>query len=202
MEAIIILLLIAFDQWTKGLAERLIGRTGHVTVIPNFFELRLTYNKGAAWSFLSDKSWGLVFLCIISLLITVALLYVLKHTTGKRLRFVLILIISGSAGNLIDRLRVGAVADFFSFTFGDYVFPTFNVADSFITVGTALLIIFIIFDRTFLDGLLSLRPARRSHMGDEDVSDEFSEECEHESSQLNAQNVPETRSQDRSGDGR
>jgi lipoprotein signal peptidase len=48
METVIILILVALDQWTKGLAERLIGETGHVTVIPHFFELRLTYNKGAA----------------------------------------------------------------------------------------------------------------------------------------------------------
>jgi len=68
---------------------------------------------------------------------------------GKRARFVLMLVISGSVGNLIDRLRVGAVADFLSFTFGDYAFPTFNVADSLITVGTVLLVLFIIFDRSF-----------------------------------------------------
>ncbi len=201
MEAIIILLLIALDQWTKGLAERLIGPTGHVSVIPNFFELRLTYNKGAAWSFLSDKSWGLVFLCIISLFITVALLYVLKHTTGKRARLVLTLIISGSAANLIDRLRMGAVADFFSFTFGDYVFPTFNVADSLITIGTALLIVFILFDRTFLDGILVLRPTKQRRRGDDDVTDEPRDECEGENDHGSAQVSSDMTPSNESGDG-
>ncbi len=167
MEAVIILLLVALDQWTKGLAERLIGEAGRVTVIPHFFELRLTYNSGAAWSFLSDRSWGIIFLSLISIIIMVSLLYVLKHTTGKRLRLILILIVSGSAGNLIDRLRIGAVADFLSFTFGDYVFPTFNVADSLITIGTVLLILFIIFDRTFLEGFLILKPVCRNRKSTE-----------------------------------
>ena len=163
METVIILILVALDQWTKGLAERLIGETGRVSVIPHFFELRLTYNKGAAWSFLSDHSWGVVFLSIVSICIIVSLLYILKHTTGKRARCVLMLIISGSAGNLIDRLRVGAVADFLSFTFGDYAFPTFNVADSLITVGTVLLVIFIIFDRSFLNAFLDNKKLGRWH---------------------------------------
>ncbi len=166
MATIIIIILIALDQWSKGLAERLIGPSGHITVIPRFFELRLSYNKGAAWSFLSDKSWGIILLCLISSIITMVLLYVLKNTTGKRMRLVLILLVSGSAGNLIDRLRMGAVADFFSFTFGQYVFPTFNVADSLITVGTALLIIFVIFDRKFLDGFFDGRNVRKSEMID------------------------------------
>lgn len=176
METVIILILVALDQWTKGLAERLIGETGHVTIIPHFFELHLTYNKGAAWSFLSDKSWGLVFLTIISIVIIISLVYVLKFTSGKRARFVLMLIVSGSAGNLIDRLRIGAVADFLSFTFGDYAFPTFNVADSLITVGIALLVLFAIFDRTFLEGFLNMKPVAWRHKSVERLNE--SGECD------------------------
>ena len=188
METVIILILVALDQWTKGLAERLIGETGRVSVIPHFFELRLTYNKGAAWSFLSDHSWGIVFLSIVSIFVIVSLLYVLKHTTGKRARFVLMLVISGSVGNLIDRLRVGAVADFLSFTFGDYAFPTFNVADSLITVGTVLLVLFIIFDRSFLNAFLdnNLFGRRRKNI-EGNKSERSNDQSEHD-----AQNVPDT----------
>jgi len=158
-----------------------------VSVIPHFFELRLTYNKGAAWSFLSDHSWGIVFLSIVSIFVIVSLLYVLKHTTGKRARFVLMLIISGSVGNLIDRLRIGAVADFLSFTFGDYAFPTFNVADSLITVGTVLLVLFIIFDRSFLNAFHdnNLFGRRRKNI-EGNKSERSNDQSEHD-----AQNVPD-----------
>jgi len=103
MDAMIIIFLITLDQWTKGLAERLIPRSGYVTVIPQFFELRVTYNKGAAWSFLADKPWGIILLCLVSAVITAFLLNLLRKATGKRMRLVLILLIAGSAGNLIDR---------------------------------------------------------------------------------------------------
>lgn len=113
------------------------------------------------------------------------------------MRLVLSLIISGSIGNLIDRLRVGAVADFLSFTFGDYVFPTFNVADSLITVGTVLLIIFAIFDRKFLDGFSVLKLTRWQRGRGASTNDESSDECD-KSRDQSTPDVP--LSQDKSGE--
>lgn len=150
MAAFMILVLIMLDQWTKGLAERLIGTGGSVTVIPGFFELHCSYNKGAAWSILADKTWGLTLLTILSSLVLFALLFYLRKVEDRKSRIVLILLAAGSAGNLIDRLRVGAVTDFLSFTFGTYVFPTFNFADAMVTVGAGLLLLFTLVDKRFL----------------------------------------------------
>ncbi|NLB50708.1 MAG: signal peptidase II [Clostridiaceae bacterium] len=150
MEMIMIIVLIMLDQWTKGLAERLIGSGKPVTVIAGFFEISCLANKGAAWSIFSSHNWGLVFLIILSSIVLFALLWFLRKAGDRRAKAVLILLIAGSAGNLIDRLRAGAVTDFLSFTFGSYAFPTFNLADAMITVGTGLLILFSLMDRHFL----------------------------------------------------
>ena len=149
MEAIIILILILADQWTKGLSERLIGPGGSVTVIPGFFDLSCIYNKGAAWSIFSNRTWGLVLLIILSSIVLFALLWFMRKAEDLRAKSVLILLVAGSAGNLIDRLRLGAVTDFLSFTFGSYAFPTFNLADAMITIGVFLLIFFSLRDRHF-----------------------------------------------------
>ncbi len=151
MGTMIIILLILLDQWSKGLAERLIGLGGVFTVIPGFFELTCIHNKGAAWSLFSSQAWGLVFLIVLSSIVLFALLWIMRKAEDPRARAVLILLIAGSAGNLIDRLRMGAVTDFLSFIFGSYVFPTFNLADSLITIGAILLIFFSIKDREFLN---------------------------------------------------
>ncbi|MGI6157702.1 MAG: signal peptidase II [Saccharofermentanales bacterium] len=150
METLIIVVLMILDQWTKGMAERHIGAGPAVEVIPGFFHLECTYNPGAAWSFLADKSWGIWLLSIISTVVMIALILCLRRARGPKAKTVLIMLIAGSGGNLIDRLRFGAVADFLAFTFGDYAFPTFNVADSLITIGAVLLIIFLIFDHHFI----------------------------------------------------
>ena len=164
MEMMIIMILILIDQWTKGLAERLIGGGKAATVIPGFFELRYLANKGAAWSIFSSQNWGLAFLVILSSIVLFALLWFLRKAGGMRAKMVLILLISGSAGNLIGRLRLGAVTDFLSFTFGSYAFPTFNLADAMITIGTGLLIIFVLLDRHFLS--IQFGTGRAAHPGE------------------------------------
>ncbi len=159
METMIIIILIMIDQWTKGLAERLVGSGKPVTVIAGFFEISCIANKGAAWSLFSSHNWGLVFLIILSSIVLLALLWFLRKAGDLRAKAVLILLIAGSAGNLIDRLRAGAVTDFLSFTFGTYAFPTFNLADAMITIGTGLLILFSLMDRHFLSVQFGTGPA-------------------------------------------
>jgi signal peptidase II len=160
MEAIIVIILILADQWTKGLAERLIGPGGVVTVIPGFFELTCLANKGAAWSLFSSESWGLALLSFLSSAVLFALLWFLRKAEDLRAKTVLVLLIAGSAGNLIDRLRAGAVTDFLTFIFGTYHFPTFNLADSMITIGAGLLILFTILDREFLNYPFGVKPVK------------------------------------------
>jgi signal peptidase II len=114
-----------------------------ITVINNFFYLRHLQNKGAAFSILGGKT---LFLVIFTSIIIVALIYYLIKYKEKFLRLSLALIIGGALGNLFDRIfNHGSVIDFIEFHFGSYAFPTFNIADSFVVVGTILLAIYVIF---------------------------------------------------------
>jgi signal peptidase II len=111
--------------------------------VTGFFNLVLVFNKGAAFSFLRDASgWQtplfIAFSVIASIIVTVLLL----RSPGRRLLSSgLALILGGALGNLIDRLRFGHVIDFLDFHLMDWHWPVFNVADSAITVGAALLIL-------------------------------------------------------------
>lgn len=142
---------IALDQLTKYLAETLLVIHQPVPVLPSF-NLTLTYNTGAAFSFLAGaggwQRWfflGLGFAVSAGLL---AWLYRLK-SNEKWLAAALSLILAGALGNLIDRLWLGKVIDFIELYYDRWYFPVFNIADIAINIGAALLII---------DSLRSKRP--------------------------------------------
>lgn len=140
MYIIIIILGLLLDRLSKGYA------------INNFIEnpiegpfVNFTYleNRGAAFGILQDKR---IFFLIITLVIVWYLLYHFYNTyktNAKILNISLALIISGALGNFYDRFVNGFVVDFIEFSF--FNFPVFNVADIFVTVGCALMIIYIIF---------------------------------------------------------
>ncbi|WP_438483128.1 signal peptidase II [Oleiharenicola lentus] len=105
-----------------------------ITVIPGFFNLVHVGNTGAAWSMFSGRSTLLALLALATL---VALFFWrrhlgLKHPTAQ---IAFGLLCGGIVGNLVDRLLHGHVIDFVDLHFGNYVYPTFNVADSAICVG-------------------------------------------------------------------
>ncbi len=135
--AAIVLALVALDQWTKWLAvDLLAGRP--VTLIPGLADLVLVYNKGAAFSLLSDHAhgrWILVGLTCAALALAGWL--VARGGSGRRrgMLWCISLISGGAVGNLIDRVRLGQVVDFVYLHAGDYYWPAFNLADSAITVG-------------------------------------------------------------------
>lgn len=156
MAAIMVTILITLDQLTKGLIERLLSGGESLTVIPGFFQIKMSLNTGAAWGFLSDMSWGIHVLSLLSLIMSLLLIYWLKGTEDKKGRIVLSLILAGSLGNLIDRVRIGAVTDFLMFNFGSWYFPSFNVADMCITIGAGLLILFALIDKNFLNSIFRL----------------------------------------------
>lgn len=151
---LIIAALATADQLIKSLVVRLLpGDTYHV-VIDSFFYLVNRRNTGAAWSFLSDQSWGIVVLSILSALASLVLMILTLVIRKKRYQAVLSLMAAGAIGNLIDRVRDGGVIDYLDFHFGSYVFPTFNLADICLVVGTILLSLFVLFDKD-QDSLLS-----------------------------------------------
>ena len=111
-------------------------------VVTPFFNLVLVYNTGAAFSFLAGAGgWQKWFFIILALGISAWLLSLLRHHAQERLLpTALSLILGGAIGNVIDRLRFDAVVDFLDFHLAGYHWPAFNVADSAITVGVALML--------------------------------------------------------------
>ncbi|MGJ8526524.1 Lipoprotein signal peptidase [Halomonadaceae bacterium LMG 33818] len=136
---------IILDLGSKWLALFALNYDQPVTVIPGFFNLTLMYNHGAAFSFLADNSgwqrWLLAAIAIIAALLLGFWLTRLKAGQA-RMAAALALIIGGAIGNLFDRMVNGYVVDFLSFHWQQvYYYPTFNIADSAITIGAVLLIL-------------------------------------------------------------
>jgi signal peptidase II len=137
-------LVVALDQWTKALVVRHIAYHGVVRLLP-VLDLTLTYNSGAAFSFLAEESgWQRWLFTALALAVAVLITLYLWRLDARRqglLCLALSLIMGGAIGNLIDRLRIGHVVDFVLAHWHGAYFPAFNLADSAITVGAVLLLI-------------------------------------------------------------
>jgi signal peptidase II len=144
--------IVLIDQLTKLAIERRFDY-GDVEPVTSFFNLVLTYNKGAAFSFLASASgWQKHFLTVIGIGASLFILYLLARHGGQKLfSLALTLILGGAIGNVIDRLAYGHVIDFLDFHVGGWHWPAFNVADSAIVGGAILLVV---------DELLRVRRAK------------------------------------------
>ncbi|HRQ46622.1 MAG TPA: signal peptidase II [Rhodocyclaceae bacterium] len=134
-------LVVALDQASKWivLATMSLGEAIRVT---DFFQLVLLFNPGAAFSFLAHQpGWQRWFFIVLAILICGWLVHMLRqHAHERALPLSFSLIIGGAIGNVIDRLVHGAVVDFLYFHIGRYGWPAFNVADSAISLGVALML--------------------------------------------------------------
>lgn len=139
---VIIVLIASIDQISKYLIIKNVKYNELIPVINNFFYITYHENKGAAWGILQNKR---AIFIIATIILSIIMGYILFKTENHVLKLSLSLILGGAIGNLIDRILKGSVADFLDFHFGSYNFPTFNVADSFIVIGTIILAIFILF---------------------------------------------------------
>ena len=141
-------LLIFIDQITKIHFENKFNESGNTDVISGFFYFTFTKNTGAAFSFLAKVSWGQAFfkvLTIVSLAVFV-FLTILSHKKGCLFfTFALIITLSGTIGNFIDRMSLDYVRDFIGFIFGSYYFPIFNFADICLTVGVIMIVVHLLF---------------------------------------------------------
>ncbi len=147
------LLVVGIDQWTKALALAHLDYGRPVALLP-VLNLTLQYNEGAAFSFLSDAGgWQRWFFSAVALVASVVIAVWLARLNrdDKLLATSLSLILGGAIGNLWDRLQYGHVVDFISVHYQGWYFPTFNAADSAVTVGAALMI---------LDAILQSRAAK------------------------------------------
>lgn len=141
------LLVILLDLGSKWLATSMLAYAQPVPVLP-FFNLTLLHNPGAAFSFLAGAGgWQRWFFALVAIAVCVVLLQWLRTVPAKQwwMRGALTLIMGGALGNLYDRIWHGYVVDFISVHFGGWYFPAFNLADSAITVGAAILMIDMIF---------------------------------------------------------
>lgn len=136
-------LAIILDQISKWLVLGKLEDFERINIIPHFFDLTLVYNTGAAFSFLADHSgWQKYFFIILAIVISTWLANSVRQGEfGQLGNFAAAMIIGGAFGNVIDRLVHGKVVDFLLFYWQNHYYPAFNVADSFICVGVALLII-------------------------------------------------------------
>ncbi len=135
--------IVAADQLSKWLIlEHLAGRPPRLELAP-FFNLVLVFNKGAAFSFLSQaEGWQTPLLVAFALVAAVVVTVLILKAPEKNLLCIgLAGILGGALGNAIDRLRFGQVVDFLDFHALGWHWPAFNVADSAITLGAAVLIL-------------------------------------------------------------
>jgi len=144
------ILAILLDQWTKHIASTHLTLGEPTAVIPGLLDWTLLHNHGAAFSFLSDAGGWQRYLftglaVVLSLVFVVWLLRLPKQ--AAILAAGIALVLGGAIGNLIDRVSLGYVVDFISVYHSTHYFPSFNIADSAITLGT----IFLIIDMLFLD---------------------------------------------------
>ncbi len=132
---------LAADQLTKAAILAMLHEGGGWAVT-GFFSLILTYNTGAAFSFLATASgWQRWLLAGIAIVAAVVIVMLLRRGGSRFYCTGLALILGGALGNLYDRLVLGKVVDFLLFHYAGWAYPAFNVADSAITVGAALLIL-------------------------------------------------------------
>ena len=140
---------LALDRFSKWIISRSIPLHDSVNVIPGFFKLTHVTNGGAAFGLFADSPSELriiflIFFSLLALAVVLALLW--RHTQGLNSTAVaLSLILGGAFGNLWDRVLSGHVVDFLEFYIGQYVWPDFNIADSAIVVGAAILMVEILF---------------------------------------------------------
>jgi len=143
----IIGLVIAVDQITKYLAVSFLRQGSRITIIPGCFDLTLTFNKGVAFGLFSSIENDLLRHIILGSTTIVALAAViyffvkeLSNSLSGQIAFAMI--VGGAIGNLIDRVRLGQVVDFFLAYYDKYHWPVFNMADSCISVGVIILLLF------------------------------------------------------------
>jgi signal peptidase II len=136
------LAVVVLDQVTKWWVLADVMNPPTVIPVTPFFNLVLVWNRGVSFGVLNQASaWVPWVLSAVALAICVGLFIWLRRVDGKLLATALGLVIGGALGNLVDRLRFGAVVDFLDVHAAGYHWPAFNVADAAITIGVGILLI-------------------------------------------------------------
>lgn len=143
--AIVATAVVVLDRVTKSYIDRTFDLYDSLPVIDGLFNITYLRNPGGAFGILAghDAAWRLPFFIAVTALAVVVLAYFLRQVSASQpvLLFALSGILGGAIGNFIDRAVAGEVVDFLDFHWRGYHWPPFNVADSFITIGTAILLL-------------------------------------------------------------
>ena len=135
-------MVMAFDQFTKYWVSVKLREGDEIDIIRGFFKLSYTENPGIAFGMLNNGNvkWLLVTISVTAIMVVV---YYMRRTpiSNTLLLWSLALLAAGICGNLIDRFRLGRVIDFLLLYYKDYQWPVFNIADTAITIGAALMAI-------------------------------------------------------------
>jgi signal peptidase II len=135
-------LVMLFDQFTKYWASLKLREGDEIDIISGFFKFSYTENPGIAFGMFNNGNlkWLLVAISVAAILVVI---YYMRRTpiSNRLLLWSLALLAAGISGNLIDRVRLGRVIDFILLYYKDYQWPVFNIADTSITIGAALMAI-------------------------------------------------------------
>jgi len=135
----------ALDRLTKWLVETRVSDSAVYRIIPGIFEIIHSENRGVAFGIFNDSTfeWRTVLLALVSIVAVIAVSFILWNSQRlDRLSvWSLALVLGGASGNVFDRIVYGRVTDFLQVYLGSYPWPTFNVADSAIVVGSILLLL-------------------------------------------------------------
>ncbi len=138
-------LLVLLDQGTKLLTVLKLKGNPPLTILNGIFELTYVENTGVAFGILANKQYGPILLSVFTIIIFLLILYFWYKLPLTRkynaIRFILLFLIAGALGNLIDRIRLGYVIDMLHFYW--FEFPVFNLADTFVVTGSLVLILLV-----------------------------------------------------------
>jgi len=138
----VVILTIFSDQLSKWWILNVTMVPPRIIPVTSFFDLVLVHNRGASFGIFSDApGWVSVALIVFAILVSIALAIWMWQVQETLFSVSLALVVGGAIGNVIDRIRFGAVIDFLDFHVGGWHWPAFNIADSGITIGVILLIL-------------------------------------------------------------
>ena len=144
IDTLLLVVLIIFDRISKNLAKIKLKGNEPFVLIKNVFELRYLENRGAAFSIFENKqTFFLVVTCIFIIVMIYAIIKLPLEKKYNIFEIVLVFLVSGAIGNMIDRIIQGYVVDYFYFSLID--FPIFNVADIYVSVGCVVFAIILLF---------------------------------------------------------
>jgi len=157
----IIGIVLLLDQVTKYIIGKHVSLFEVIPVIPGFFNITHVRNKGAAFSLFSGapEAFRSLFFATVTIVAIVVIVLLIRKTNERLLIVAFSLIAGGAVGNLIDRVRYGEVVDFIQWYVKSYYWPSFNIADSAITVGVCLLAVDMLFHKQ--DNVGGNRPTSR-----------------------------------------